>query len=330
MQKLLSIVLSLALLCACFSGLVMAAEADLVENELIEQEVVSSEAEVSEEAPAEEEALPEEALAEEEALEEEAENLEEELSAALEKVNTAFGSSDSEVLTAETIGGNCGTNANWSLDTNTGVLEIFTATADPGQMSDYKIGNPKPPWNSYQNKIKEVKIENGITYIGNYAFYYYTNLTKVSLPESLDTIGQSVFQNCSFTEVILPTNLTSIKDNAFEYCNSLKEITLPESLNSIGAYAFDVCSSLTKVTVLNKAMTFGNSSIPQAAVIYGYTDSTAQAYAASNGNEFVALDIIAGDCGTNAQFSLNTTTGLLTIEVKAPGSSGHMADYSSN
>ncbi len=101
MRKLLSIVLSLTLLCTCFSGLVMAAEADLVENELIEQEVVADEAGVQEEALVEETEVSEEALDEEsEAPLEEVENLEEELSAMLEKVETAIGSSNGEVSTS--------------------------------------------------------------------------------------------------------------------------------------------------------------------------------------------------------------------------------------
>ncbi|MCQ2560260.1 MAG: hypothetical protein MJ157_06110, partial [Clostridia bacterium] len=94
MRKLLSIVLSLTLLCTCFSGLVMAAEADLVENELIEQEVVADEAGVPEEALVEEEAAPEEAPVEE------VEELEEELPTVLEKVETAIGSSNGEVSTS--------------------------------------------------------------------------------------------------------------------------------------------------------------------------------------------------------------------------------------
>lgn len=75
-----------------------------------------------------------------------------------------------------------------------------------------------------------------------------TQLTTVLLPNTLTSIGQFAFYNCSnLTEIHLPASLTSIGDSAFRYCDNLTEINFPDNLTSVGRYAFWNCYSLTKV-----------------------------------------------------------------------------------
>lgn len=49
------------------------------------------------------------------------------------------------------------------------------------------------PWNNYSSKVKSAVIENGVTSVGNYAFYSCGNLVSVKLPESLTRIGEFAF-----------------------------------------------------------------------------------------------------------------------------------------
>ena len=63
-------------------------------------------------------------------------------------------------------------------------------------------------------------------------------LSGLILPDSLEAIGISAFQNNDFEEIVIPDNVKTIKDGGFEYCSNLKTITLPASLVSIGASAF--------------------------------------------------------------------------------------------
>ena len=50
------------------------------------------------------------------------------------------------------------------------------------------------PWSSSQ--IKTVKISDGVTNIGNYAFCYCSDLTSVEIPGSVTSIGDDAFYNC--------------------------------------------------------------------------------------------------------------------------------------
>lgn len=134
--------------------------------------------------------------------------------------------------------GTCGTNAKWVLSKD-GTLTIYGS----GDMEDYDIEKTDTfiysPWHSYNESIKKVVIDEGITSIGVSAFQGCTQLTSVTLPESLTEIDKSAFSECmALPEVVIPTKVTSIKSNAFSVCLNLKKITLPESLKTIGEYAF--------------------------------------------------------------------------------------------
>ena len=79
-----------------------------------------------------------------------------------------------------------------------------------GDMKDYtNMTNP-----SFGN-IKEVIIEEGVTSIGNAAFYDCRDLTIVTIPNSVTSIGGLAFMNCSnLTTVTIPESVTSIGSNA--------------------------------------------------------------------------------------------------------------------
>jgi BspA type Leucine rich repeat region (6 copies)/PKD domain/Fibronectin type III domain len=86
--------------------------------------------------------------------------------------------------------------------------------------------------------------------IGNYAFYGYSSLTAVTIPDSVTTIGNSAFHSCtSLTSVTIPNSVTAIGNSAFYSCTSLTSVTIPSSVTTIGVYAFRSCSSLTVINV---------------------------------------------------------------------------------
>ncbi len=91
----------------------------------------------------------------------------------------------------------------------------------------------------------EYTIPNGVTIIGNYAFYYCDSLTSITLPEGLQTIGTLAFHNCyNLTSITLPEGLQTIESYAFYVCTSLTTITIPESVTEIGDNPFVECSKL--------------------------------------------------------------------------------------
>lgn len=103
----------------------------------------------------------------------------------------------------------------------------------------------------FQNKheISSITIPAGLTTIGSEAFANCMNLSSITLPAGLTTIGSWAFINCSsLTSITLPTGLTTIGDEAFAMCRGLS-LTLPAGLTTIGRMAFVECSSLTSLTL---------------------------------------------------------------------------------
>ena len=83
------------------------------------------------------------------------------------------------------------------------------------------------------------------TKINDYAFFYYTSLTSVTIGTSVTSIGDRAFYGCRLlTSVEIPNSVRSIGGAAFYNCYSLTSIEIPSSVTSIGASAFSACSEL--------------------------------------------------------------------------------------
>ena len=157
-----------------------------------------------------------------------------------------------------------GSNLTWTLDSE-GVLTI----SGSGDMHGY--GSSDAPWYGSRSRVKSaviadgvtsigewaffgcgsltsVTIPNSVTSIGRYAFYYCTSLTSVTIPDSVTSIGWLAFNGCtSLTSVTIPDGVTIINDAVFNGCTSLTSVTIPDSVTSIGGSAFYNCTSLTDV-----------------------------------------------------------------------------------
>ena len=89
-----------------------------------------------------------------------------------------------------------------------------------------------------------------VTSIGEGAFRYNTNMTSVTIPDSVTSFGESVFRDCSaLTVVNIGNGVTSIGKYAFRQCASLTSIIIPDSVTSMGTYVFRDCSALSSVTL---------------------------------------------------------------------------------
>ena len=99
------------------------------------------------------------------------------------------------------------------------------------------------------SSLKKIVI-NGGNSIEDYAFFYCTSLTSVTIPDSVTSIRYQAFYYCSsLTSITIPNSVTSIGSYAFYGCSSLTSVTIPDSVTDIGYQAFNNCSSLTSIIV---------------------------------------------------------------------------------
>ena len=106
--------------------------------------------------------------------------------------------------------GTYGTNITWTLENET--LTI----SGTGKLT--KIDGIDFPW-AESNDIKILNVSNGITDIGDKAFYNMSNLQKVNLPDGLKSIGDWAFTNSDIRRLRIPDSVESIGENAFS-CNN--------------------------------------------------------------------------------------------------------------
>ena len=103
--------------------------------------------------------------------------------------------------------------------------------------------------------VTELIIPEGVTSIGDYAFYNCNSLTSVTIPASVTEIGDYAFYGCNnLSKVTFEENsqLKTIGNLAFNNCSSLTEITIPASVTQIVDSAFSGCYNLKTVTFLSE------------------------------------------------------------------------------
>ncbi|MBR4366804.1 MAG: leucine-rich repeat protein, partial [Bacteroidaceae bacterium] len=102
------------------------------------------------------------------------------------------------------------------------------------------------------SNLTSVSIPESVTTIGEYAFSGCSSLTSVTIPENVTSINKDAFSGCSnLTSVTIPNSVTLIGYGAFYGCSGLTSITIPESVTSINEWTFGECKSLTSVTIPN-------------------------------------------------------------------------------
>ena len=160
---------------------------------------------------------------------------------------------DAESATASQTSGTCGKNLKWELDNGT-----LTISGTGRMDSYYPFGYNNAPWHA--SNIKKTVIKQGVTSIGDRAFFECNSLTSITIPSSVTSIGEGAFYWCnSLTSITIPSGVTSIGDSAFYCCRSLTSITIPSSVTSIGNHAFDSCDSLTNITIPSSVTSIGDS-----------------------------------------------------------------------
>ncbi len=181
--------------------------------------------------------------------------------------------------------------------------------------SDYSYA----PFYDICSQIASFTFGNEVEHIPAYLCYSMENLTSVTIPSSVTSIGDRAFEGCSsliktyytgniagwcgitfegwganptgysnnlyindmeVKDLVIPNSVTSIGDHAFEGCSDLTSVTIPNSVKSIGEGAFSDCSSLTSVTIPNSVTNVGEEAF------YGCSNLTAVVWNAKTCKDF--------------------------------------------
>ncbi|MCM1070446.1 MAG: leucine-rich repeat domain-containing protein [[Clostridium] fimetarium] len=133
-----------------------------------------------------------------------------------------------------------------------------TVATNPGNYG--KAGNEVLGALVLPSKVVNGDTEYTLLEISDYSFYANYDLTSITIPESVTSIGKYAFNWCmGLVSLHLPETLTTIGDSAFNWCMNLVSVHFPESLTTIGERAFFACSDLEEVIIPNSVTSIGSA-----------------------------------------------------------------------
>lgn len=141
--------------------------------------------------------------------------------------------SDEDIMTSGVVNGDC----YWSYDADTKTLTLSgddTGTGSFAKEYDPAEYEEPAPWRNWttaegvvrmgvEDGIEHIVVENGVNYIGDYAFYGLKNLKSVSLAPSVDYLYAGALQGCSQLETVVCASMNSIdidtEDDTYSVAN---------------------------------------------------------------------------------------------------------------
>lgn len=113
--------------------------------------------------------------------------------------------------------GTCGDSLTWVLSPDNTTLTI----SGSGAMSDFDTFFKNAPWYAQRASITTVQLDEGITYLGDYAFLGCSALTEINIPQSVEALG-CAFVSSGLTSITIPERIKKISSKSpFSDCNRL-------------------------------------------------------------------------------------------------------------
>ena len=135
------------------------------------------------------------------------------------------------------------------------------------------FGNYPSDIEFFNSSVGEIILPEGLTTIGENAFWGFTALERINIPSTVETIGNGALSGTKIREIVIPGSVRSIGNGAFDRClqlssisfenssgglklgddvfascNSLAEITIPARITHLGDRSFFRCEKLSKIT----------------------------------------------------------------------------------
>ena len=172
----------------------------------------------------------------------------------MRKLFTLFLALAASVGTLFAESGTCGPDLTWFYNPSDNSLTI----SGTGPMTNYSTDS-YAPWYEYKDKITSLKLEPGMTTIGDYAFFLLSLVKDATIPEGVTSIGDYSFGGCAaLNSLYIPYGVKTIGQSAFAFCGSLETVYMPYGVTSIGGAAFGVCANLKNVAIPATVTTIGD------------------------------------------------------------------------
>ena len=151
--------------------------------------------------------------------------------------------------------GECGSNVTWKVQLN-GTMII----SGSGKMYDYGPAD-NTPYKEYRDQITNVIVEQGVTSIGNDAFWQFRAMETATIGPNVQTIGNSAFATCtSLKDILIPEKVQRIGDNAFGNCSSLEKVEIQNGDIYLSSWCFARLEKLeTVIIALGNISMHGNN-----------------------------------------------------------------------
>ena len=183
------------------------------------------------------------------------------------------------------------TEAATELETYEPLVSVRERNIEEGDVFDYEIYEGRTIVTKYKGEAANVEIPaeiegTPVCEIGFYCFEANYQLESVTLPESVDIIGEGAFMDCgSLSQINIPANLKEVQRGAFVGCVSLSEMTLPATVTRVQEEAFTACEGMTSLTIMNLDLAYeswGLEDLP-GLIVYAPEGSAAAAWASAMG-----------------------------------------------
>ncbi|MCL2086448.1 MAG: leucine-rich repeat protein [Oscillospiraceae bacterium] len=215
----------------------------------------------------------------------------------------------------------------WSLDDD-GVLVIEN---DVG-MTDWVDNGRGTTSNIYA--VREVVIQDGVTFIEGNAFSNCTGLSEITISDTVKNIGMWAFFNClSLTEITIPGGVESIGIYVFSNCTGLTNVTIGVGVGSIGFSAFQDCTKLTEIKIPDSVTSIGSSAFSGTALFNNQPDGVVYVGKWAVGykgemptNTTITLRNDTRAIGSGAFASLSNLTSIIILDSVISIGSGAFSD----